>query len=355
MKKNIIVIIISIVLIAAALGGGYYLIQNVPLRPAPVSSSAPLEAYENSEFVMDTLVTQKGYDSKSEEVFADVIDSFREFEGRVSRYVATSEISLINDNAGLDAVAVSEETYDFLKRAVQLCEQSDGAFDITLGPVIDLWGIGTDKQRVPSDAELANALQHVGYQKIEFDDENHTVMLPDPFMRIDLGGLGKGYATDRASAVYDEAGLSCALLSTNSSILLRGPKPDGENFVIGVRDPRGSVNDYVGTLSVENAFIGTSGDYERYFEESGQRYHHILDPSTGKPAQNGLTGITVVNTNGTDADYLSTYLFVMGKEYVLEHLNEYEIIAVDDQKQVYVSDKLKDSFTLDESSGYTLK
>lgn len=354
MKKNVIIILISILLIVVALGGGYYLIQNVPLRPAPASSTIQLEPVESSDFVMDVLVTQKGYDENCKETFAGVIATFQELEGRLSRYVAGSEISQINDAAGLNSVSVSEETYNLLKQAVALCEESGGVFDITMGAVIDLWGFGTDTQRVPSDEEIASALEHTGYQKIVFDDENRTVKLPDPFMRIDLGGIVKGYATDLADAAYTEAGLSSVLLSTNSSILMKGPKPDGESFTIGVRDPRGSVNDYVGTLTIDNAFIGTSGDYERYFEMNGKRYHHIFDPATGKPAQNGLTGITVVHTNGMQADYLSTYLFIMGKDYVVEHLNDYEIIAVDDEKNVYVSDKLKDKFNFDQTSGYTL-
>lgn len=308
---------------------------------------------EEYGYAMDTLFNQLGYGTNCEDGFSVAMDKITFLDEKISRFNPESEVALINQNAG-SWVNVSEDTFQLLKRAVDLCDKSGGVFDITLGAVIDLWDITGESPSVPSDEELSAALTTVSYKNIEFDQNNLAVRLTNEGTIIDLGGLAKGYATDAAGEIYLGFNVNSALISANSSIYTCGLKPGNEQYVLGVRDPRGTANEFIGTIKVQDAYVGSSGDYERYFEQDGIRYHHIFDPNTGKPADNGVIGITVVTDNGTEADFLSTFLFVMGIDYVKEHINEYQLIAVDADYNIYVSDSLSDAFSFDGESGYTL-
>ena len=197
--------------------------------------------------------------------------------------------------------------------------KTNGAFDVTVGPVVWLWGIGTEYAKVPSDEELAEARSHVGWQKLELDKSTTSARLTEPGMRLHLGAIAKGYAIDGLRAIFQKHHVKNALVSLGgSSIYAFGESPKGKPWRIGIRHPRSEdAKEYLAVAPLSDAALSSSGDYERYFEQDGVRYHHIFDPATGRPATSGVLGVTVIARGdhaGTLTAILTTTLFVMGEE-----------------------------------------
>ena len=308
--------------------------------------------------LMNTYVKQSCYDTGEDvpQKLKQMFDFLAEFESQTSAYLVDSEISKINDYAGVMPVEVSDMVFQLLKRSKEFSLQSGGRFDITIGPLVKLWGITSESPKVPLQSDIQKMVKWVNINRLILDDKNKTAKLNDPYMQLDLGGTAKGYACDLAVKKYQELGIHSCLLSLGGNICSVGTKPDGTAFVIGLRDPRGGADELFGTLTAPDRIISTTGDYERYFEENGTRYHHVLDPKTGYPAKTDLISVTVIAKEGLFADYMSTNLFLAGKSEVLKNLDsqDYDIIAVDQEKTVYVSNGIKKQFQLSENSGYRL-
>ncbi len=269
----------------------------------------------------------------------------------------TNEMSM-NEGSDLYAVntaapggaQVSEETADALRQALGYAALTGGAFDPTIGPVSSLWDI-SGTPRVPSAEELAEAAALVDYTGVTIGGT--TVTLAKAGMMLDLGGIGKGYAADLAARIYDKYGVKSALLNLGGNIYAYGTKADGSDYKIGLRDPYGAENEYFAVLSVSDTSAVTSGVYERFFESGGVTYHHLFDPETGYPASNGLAAVTVVCHSSTKADALTTALFVMGLEKGLafaEGLEDAEAVFVTEDRQVYVTEGLGESFEITNES-----
>ena len=262
-----------------------------------------------------------------------------------------SDIANINENASEnEPVMPSKWTYGYLENVLDLARKSSGAFDPTLGRVSQLWNLESDNPYIPSKSELTELLLETGWEKINLGDGE--VFLKDG-VQIDLGAVGKGIGCDEARKMLEEADADAAVVSVGGSILTYGKKPDGKPWKIGIANPRNEDGEsYLGSLTIDGTCsISTSGDYEKYVIEDGVRYHHILDPKTGYPAENGLVSVTIVSSDGTLADGLSTSLFIMGEEKAAEfwkaHSNEFEAIFATDDGTIYVTEGLKDSFTTD--------
>lgn len=232
----------------------------------------------------------------------------------------------------------------------QLSERIGGGLDVTCGALTELWGISTDSPSVPSREDIDNAL---GTLCGSFDSLSE---LPDG-TRLDLGASAKGYACDKASAFLDSSEISCAVVSLGSSTLLYGEKPDGTSFKAAVRSP-GSPSEYLGIIDTPAAFISTSGGYERFFEQDGVKYEHILSTETGFPVETDLTSVTVIVPYGTEnggilSDMLATAIYSGGTEELERYMSseEYYIIAADENKRVYVSEGV--DFSLYENTGFT--
>lgn len=277
------------------------------------------EEHVESQFLMDTYVSIRAVGPGARLAVGAAFDEMRRIEALTSRFVATSDVSRVNQGAGGDPVQVSDETFMLFKKAEECSELSGGAFDITIGPVVDAWGFGTDKPHVPDASVLAGALSLVNWRALELDPEGKTARLPLPGMSVDLGGIAKGYATDRAAAVLRDNGIQHALIDAGGNIVAVGTRPDGKPWRIGIRDPRGkSTAETIGSvIDAEDVAVVTSGDYERFFVDNGERYHHIFDSSTGKPASLARSA-TVIAKSSCDADMLSTAVFVLGPERGLE-------------------------------------
>jgi len=266
----------------------------------------------------------------------------RRLEKLLSTWISTSELSQVNASAGIKPIHVSTETLTVVHRAMQAAEMTDGGFNIAIGPAVEAWSV-TDGQRIPEESELDALRPLVDLQAVHVDVQKQTIYLDKAGMRIDVGGIGKGYAADQAVEALRRAGAIAGVVALSGDIKTFGRMPGGKKFPVGIQHPRkdGSV---LAWIDLEDEAISTAGDYERFFERDGVRYHHILDPRTLQPARR-CQSVTVVAREGIWADGLDTGIFVMGVELgmqLVEALPDVEAIIVDAEGHVYVSSGLRD-------------
>jgi FAD:protein FMN transferase len=244
-------------------------------------------------------------------------DRIAEIDARMSASRTDSEVARVNAAAGVGAVGVSPDTWTVIEKAVEISRLGDGRFDLTIGPLVKLWGIGTDAARVPSPAEIKDALALVGWRDVVLSAADWSVRLRRPGMAIDLGAIAKGYAADEVVAVLGANGVKAAVVDLGGNVLTFGAKPDGTPWRIGLQDPDPAVprGSHIGQLEFTGSrAVVTSGTYERFFVRDGVRYHHILDTATGRPVQNGLVAVTIVTDRSIVADGYSTLVFASGIE-----------------------------------------
>lgn len=309
-------------------------------------------------FAMDTVMTLAAYGDSCEEALKEAELELYRLEAMLSRTAENSTVSEINDAAGA-AVSVEEEVATLLQLAKQYAGVTGGAFDMTIAPVVSAWGFTEDAHRVPGQQELDRLLQAVGEEFVEVRDG--TVILA-PETQIDLGGIAKGYASDRVAEIFEAHGVERGWISLGGNVMARGTRPDGEPWKVGIQHPEIlGEESFVGMVFLEDGYAVTSGGYQRYFEEDGKTYHHIIDPATGYPADSGLLSVTVVaglegEYNGTMCDALSTALFVMGEEDALAFWCsselEFDLVLVTEDGRVVVTAGLADRFAEAEGSGY---
>ena len=320
-----------------------------------ISTQLVWAAKTDSESITDTAM---GTDCSvrvfgSDGTAKDIMDMLSDIENKyLSWRIEGSDIANINENASeSEPVMPSKWTYSYLENVLDLARESNGAFDPTLGRVSQLWNLESDNPYIPSKSELTGLLLETGWEKINLGDGE--VFLKDG-VQIDLGAVGKGIGCDEARKMLEEADAYAAVISVGGSILTYGKKPDGKPWKIGIANPRNEDGEsYLGSLTIDGTCsISTSGDYEKYVIEDGVRYHHILDPKTGFPADSGLISVTIVCEKGWLSDGLSTACFVLGYEDSLPLLETYqaEAVFVTEDKEVIVTDGLKDMFTLTDSS-----
>ena len=296
-----------------------------------------------SLFAMDTYMEITAYGRNSENAVEAAVDEIERLDALLSTGSAASEITMLNQNK---TAVVSEDSAYLLRRSMELWKSTGGAFDITIYPVMKAWGFAGDTFRVPTDQELKKLLDFVDSSQIAYDEETKTVVLPEQ-VEIDFGGIAKGYTSARVSQIMEEYHIKSAKLNLGGNVQTVGTKADGSLWRIAIKSPDDTFP-YLGVISVEDKAVITSGGYERYFEENGIIYHHIIDPKNGKPAQNGLVSVTIVCEDGTLADGLSTALYVMGKDdaitYWKAHKNEFDAVLFDDTGMLYVTEGLEGSF-----------
>ncbi len=250
----------------------------------------------------------------AERVLDGVIGLVQDLDRRLTLYDPSSELWALHRQAGGPPVPVSEALWDVLVQALQYSRETDGAFDVTVGPLVQLWGFLEGPRRVPSDGEIAQARARVGFTKIELDPSNRTVRLAVPGMVLDFGGIAKGYALDRAVERLRRAGLRHGLLNFGGEIYAMGTSDGADRpWTVAVRHPRRPDRAWQ-EFAVRDMAVSTSGDYERFFVVRGRRYSHILSPWTGRPVETDVVSVTVVTPSATEADVLSTAFFVMGPE-----------------------------------------
>lgn len=299
------------------------------------------EAHSVQFFAMDTVMTVSAWGGGGQEAAEQARDVVDRLDALLSVTDETSELYAANHSGGRP-VSLSPETAQVLEQALDLCRDSRGALDITLYPVVKAWGFTTDSCTVPDDAALIELLERVDWTRVSLEED--VLTLPAG-MELDLGAVAKGFAADRAAESLRAAGVSSALLDLGGNIQAVGSRPDGSPWRVAVQDPDGG---WLGVLEVADQAVVTSGGYQRYFEEDGERYWHILDPATGRPARSGLTSATAVGPGGAVCDGLSTTLFVLGLEESVDlwrQRGDFEFLLLTEEGELYLSSGLADAFT----------
>ncbi len=276
-----------------------------------------------------------------------VFSEMERLETRFSRNLEGSEISNLNEQAGQGPVRVGADTIDMLQQARNIFDLSEGAFDPAVAPLLDLWGFSNKTYRVPLKNEIETLLPLVDYALVEIDRPRREVSFLAEKVSLDLGGIAKGYIVDRGVDLLRQGGVNHGFIDAGGDIGIAGPRPDGKPWRIAVRHPR-QEGKILAVIPLSSGAVATSGDYERMFEQGGQRYHHILDPDTGYPAS-GLTSATVIAPNATEADALSTAVFVLGPGpglELVESLPGVEAILVTPRLEIIISSGLKGKIEL---------
>lgn len=306
------------------------------------------EAYDMTGSAMSTVVRFHLYGKKAEEKSNILMQDINILENDfLSWRISGSEVARLNQSAGGGGVEVNARLKGWLDRIYEIERDSNGALDITVAPVAKLWNIESEHPRVPDETELKEALNRVNYKNILLDGGQSFRLLEGT--QIDLGAVGKGIACEELAYTLRHADFCSGTISVGGSIAVVGHKPDGTPWKLGIQNPRGETGEVMGVLSIkDNCFLSTSGDYEKYFMEDNKRYHHILDPRTGRPAQSGLISVTIISEYGLDSDALSTACFVLGLEEGMALAEKYhaEAIFIDEHKQVTITEGLKESFEI---------
>lgn len=332
-KINLSVVLILLVLMLTACGKG---ISEESARKTVVA--------------MDTAITLTAYGKNSESALAEAEEEIYLIDTKMSRSNENGEIYPLNINKSAE---VSDETAFVISTALDVGKSTNGDFDITVAPIMDLWGFFGHSYRVPSESEIKERLKYVNYKNIELN--GNSVHLKDN-ATIDLGGIAKGYASDRVKDIFREYDIESGLISFGSAIQAIGTKPDGSNWRIGITDPQNK-DSHIARLEISDKCVATSGSYEQAFEENGQKYHHIINPSTGYPSNSDLASVSVICDSATVADALSTALFVMGLDKAIDcwkNSNDFDMILITDDNSVYITAPLEDSVVMLKDTEYTI-
>ncbi len=302
------------------------------------------QAHSLEMYSMNTLMSMTAYGENAEEALAEVSARINTLERELSVTIPESDISRVNSADG-QPVKLCEDAQNIIAESLEISQQTSGALDITIYPVVSAWGFTTGENRVPDEQELSSLLALTDYTRVELSDG--FITLPEGF-KADLGALTKGYAGDCAAEILHENGISSAILNLGGNVCAIGAKPDGTPWRVAVTDP-GDTSAYAGILTAQDEFVVTSGKYERCFTaEDGKTYHHIIDPATGYPSENGVASVTVVGKSGIRCDALSTALLVMGEEKACEFWREYgdfDMLLITDDGRLIASPGLAERFS----------
>lgn len=317
----------------------------------PSASSAQSESGAASEsrelYAMDTVMTLEAYGDNAAAALDAAEDEITRLDALWSISSEDGEIAQLNANK---QATLSDDSLTILKRAKEISEDTDGLFSTTIAPLMEAWGFTSGNYTVPDDATLQSLLAHVDDTQVQIDGD--TVTLPAD-VEIDLGGIAKGFTSARVMDIFADNGVEHGIISLGGNVQTLGTKPDGSLWRVGIQDPSDTGN-ILGVLETADQAVITSGAYQRNFEKDGVLYHHIIDPRTGYPAESGLTSVTIVSDDGTLADGLSTSLFIMGKDEAVSfwqaHKEDFDMILVEDDGTVTISDGLQDHFSLTDDS-----
>lgn len=299
------------------------------------------DKYSSDIFAMDTYMSLTAYGSNAEESVMQAVHEIQRLDNMFSVGNNSSDVTILNNIGSSD---VSDETKYLIETSIKISDLTNGCFDITIYPVMELWGFTDKNYKVPSESELNEILSHVDYNNIHISG-NEIVL--DNSARIDFGGIAKGYTSGRVIQLLREHGIEHAIINLGGNVQTLGRKPDGSQWRVAIQSPE-SDNEYIGILNTSDKAVITSGGYERYFEDNGNTYHHIIDPETGYPSDSNLTSVTIICDDGTIADAFSTSLFIMGLEKAVEFYKssdiDFDMILLDKDNNIYITENIQDTF-----------
>ena len=348
MKKAVLVILIICVCFSAGCGKQADIVQKDPEMSQPQNiGSDPGEPKSRDLFAMDTFMTLTVYGENASQALDAAEGEILRLDELLSTGKEESEISRLNrDGEG----TLSEESAYLYERSLEVNELTGGAFDPMIYPLMQEWGFTTHEYAVPEQEKLTKLLELVDLSAVSYSGDDHHISFEKEGMAIDFGGIAKGYTSSRVVSILKEQGVGHAVISLGGNVQVLGTKPDGSLWKVAIRDPE-NVSGFIGVVQVSDKAVITSGGYERYFEENGKSYHHILDPKTGYPAENGLLSVTIVSEDGTLADGFSTALYVMGLEAAetlwKENKDLFDAVFVTDSGKLYITEGLENEFLTD--------
>ncbi len=338
-KKRIILAVLVVLILTALILAGI------------AAQFSRLKLFDYRQLLMDTDVSVQlyaGTSGKAGRIRNELFDEMGRLERLLSYTDRSSDVTKINEAAGKKAVQVSPETMEATRYALDCADLCEGAYDPTIAPLIEIWGFQGECFRVPSTEEIEDSGSLIGYTLVEIDTAGRKIFLPRPGMALDLGGIAKGYIVDRGLELLSRAGIGHALINAGGDIGILGSKPDGSPWRIGVKHPRRE-GDIIAVISwSQKGAVVTSGDYERYFEMEGMRYHHILDPGSGYPSR-VLISATVTAPTVVEADALATAIMVMGPQRglaLVESLPGVEALLITPELELLISSGLQDLIEL---------
>lgn len=307
---------------------------------AAFSMAGRNRSFTKGIFAMDTYMEFTAYGRNSEEAVEEAVREVQRLDGLWSTGMASSEVFRINASGSGKA---SKDTIELIERAQAIGQETGGLFDFTIYPLMRLWGFPTREYHVPTREELAEALPLVDASKVQCEG---TAVVLGEGQQIDLGGIAKGYTSARIMDLFRSNGITSGMVYLGGNVQVIGRKPDGSRWQVGIQDPDSAKGEVLAVVEAEDQAVITSGGYERYFEEDGNTYIHILDPRTGRPAEGDLKSVTVVSEDGTLADALSTSLYIMGYEQAAEfwrsHRDEFDMALVTEEGTLWVTEGLED-------------
>lgn len=302
-------------------------------------------------FAMDTYMTLTADGENVDKALNEAKARIEELDNILSTGNEESEIALLNKTGSGE---LSEDSFYLLEKSLEISDKTDGAFLPTIYPLMEAWGFPTKEFNVPEESTIESLLPLLDVGQVEIDSDKKSVSFKKAGMKLDFGGIAKGYTSDEIMKIFKENGIESGIVNLGGNVHTLGTKADGSLWKVGIQNPSGG-EDYLGVLEIADKAVITSGGYERYFEEDGIIYHHIIDPDTGFPADNELQSVTIVSDNGLLADGLSTALFVMGLDKAIDfwrnNNTEFDVIMMTKDNVVYVSEGISDSF----STSYDMK
>lgn len=304
----------------------------------------PKKPITRSDFLLNTFVTVTIYDSNDENLLTQCMDLCREYENRFSKTLSGSEIYKLNHRNPEDTVfTVSDDTAALIRKEIYFSELSDGAYDLTIEPLSSLWDFTSGKAQIPPQSAIDEAVSRIGYQNLSLDGNTLTFLSPDT--TLDLGSIAKGFIADRLKDYLVDQGVESAIINLGGNVLCIGSLPDGAPFSIGIQKPFADHSETVGYVEITDMSVVSSGVYERHFVLDGKNYHHLLNPKTGYPYDNGLISVTIISPESVDGDALSTACFSLGLEKgieLLDSINDTCGIFITEDYEIHYSEGAKE-------------
>ena len=306
-----------------------------------------------TEIFMGTPISITLYDGGNQKILDKVFEKIVEIEDLVSINKENTEITKLNESAGVEKVKLSNLSYDILNKGIEYSKLSNGSYDITIGPLVKLWSIGLEGAKVPSKDEINETIGYIDYNNVKINDSTKEAFLTKEGMEVDLGSIAKGYAADQIVKYLKSKDVESAIINLGGNVFILGEKEKNTPFKVGIQDPTSKDGSSIGNIAVSNKSVVTSGIYERYLEKDGIIYHHMIDPSTGYPFENNLSSVTIISSSSIVGDGLSTTTFGLGLQKgmkLIESLDNTDAIFITKDKKVYTTSNLKDKLNLKNES-----
>ncbi|MEG1002904.1 MAG: FAD:protein FMN transferase [Clostridium sp.] len=334
MNKKIIAFFVTLMLVVGIVGCG------------EKKSKDPIT---RTELFMGTAIKVTIYDKSNEKILDKAFKRVIEIEDLVSINKEGTELTELNNNAGIKGVKLSDDSFNIVKKGLEYSKLSNGGYDLTIGPLVKLWSIGLPEAKVPNKNEIIDAIKKIDYKNVNINEDTKEVFLTEKGMMIDLGSIAKGYAADEIVKLLKENGVKEAIVDLGGNIYALGLKEGDKEWKVGIQDPFTDRGNVVGSVKVSNKSVVTTGIYERFIEKDGVKYHHILNPKDGYPYKTELAGVSIIADESVDADGLSTLVFTKGLDEgikFIESLDGVDAVFITENRNVYTTDGIKDNFKM---------